>query len=77
VREAILAPKFNYGAPRVAVTELKTDGTLVLLHDHPSDGRGLDVARAKKVLEYTRRIWRRGVKLVTANERAEPVELTA
>jgi stage V sporulation protein R len=77
VREAILAPKFNYGAPRVAATELKSDGSLVLAHDHPSDGRGLDLNRAKRVLEYTRRVWRRPVHLHTVNERGEPAELTA
>jgi stage V sporulation protein R len=77
VREAILAPKFNFGAPRVAVTEVKSDGSLVMRHDHASDGRGLDAARAKKVLEYVRRVWRRPVRLQTANDRAEPVELAA
>lgn len=77
VREAILAPKFNFGAPRVAVTEVKSDGSLVLRHDHASDGRGLDAGRAKKVLEYVRRVWRRPVRLQTANDRAEPVELAA
>jgi stage V sporulation protein R len=77
VREAILAPKFNYGAPRVAAVELGQDGRLTLEHDHASDGRGLDAARARKVLEYTRRIWRRPVRLLTVNERAEPVELVA
>ena len=77
MREAILAPKFNFGAPRVAVTELHADGSLVLAHEHASDGRGLDVNRAKRVLEYTKRVWRRPVRLHTVNERAEPVELTA
>jgi stage V sporulation protein R len=77
VREAILAPKFNYGAPRVAVTELRSDGGLELRHDHPSDGRGLDLARARRVLEYTRRAWRRPVHLHTVNERGEPAELSA
>src|SRR5687768_4831356 len=75
IREAILAPKFNYGAPRVAVAELRNDGSLVLQHDAASDGRGLDSARAKKVLEYTRRVWRRPVRLLTLNERSEPIEL--
>ena len=65
VREAILAPKFNFGAPRVAAVELKSDGGLVLAHEHSSDGRGLDAARARKVLEYTRRVWRRPVRLHT------------
>jgi stage V sporulation protein R len=77
VREAILAPKFNYGAPRVAALELGGDGNLTLVHDHASDGRGLDVARARKVLEYTRRMWRRPVHLHTVNERGEKVELAA
>jgi stage V sporulation protein R len=49
----------------------------VLAHDHESDGRGLDAARAKKVLEYARRMWRRPVRLHTVNERGEPVELLA
>ncbi len=77
VREAILAPKFNYGAPRVAASELKNDGSLTLTHDHASDGRGLDTVRARKVLEYVRRVWRRPVRLVTANDRNEAVELAA
>ena len=77
IREAILAPKFNFGAPRVAVTELRSDGALELRHDHASDGRGLDVARARRVLEYTRRVWRRPVRLHTVNERGEPAELVA
>ncbi len=77
VREAILAPRFNYGAPRIAVAEMKVDGSLVLEHDHKSDGRGLDVARAKRVLEYVRRVWRRPVLLATADARGERAELTA
>jgi len=77
VREAILAPKFNFGAPRVAAVELKPDGGLVLAHEHASDGRGLDAERAKKVLEYTHRVWRRAVRLHTVNDRGEPLELAA
>jgi stage V sporulation protein R len=77
VRESILAPKFNFGAPRVAAAEMKDDGALVLAHEHTSDGRGLDTARARKVLEYTRRAWRRPVRLQTVNERGEAIELAA
>src|SRR5512138_3333505 len=75
IREAILAPKFNFGAPRVAAVELKHDGSLTLLHDHASDGRGLDVTRAKRVLDYVHRVWHRPVRLNTVNERNEAVEL--
>jgi stage V sporulation protein R len=55
VREAILHPKFNYGAPRIYVAEMKNDGTLILAHDHSSDGRGLDLERASRVLQYVHR----------------------
>jgi stage V sporulation protein R len=77
IREAILAPKFNFGSPRVAAVELKHDGSLGLAHDHGSDGRGLDVTRAKRVLDYVHRVWRRPVRLATTNERNEAVELAA
>ena len=77
IREAILAPKFNYGSPRVAATEFKHDGSLTLVHDHASDGRGLDATRAKRVLDYVHRVWRRPVKLATANDKNEAVELAA
>jgi stage V sporulation protein R len=68
VREAILAPKFNYGAPRIAATRLQIDGGLELTHDHTGDGRGLDVKRAERVLEYISRVWRRPVTLNTIGE---------
>ncbi|HZE61659.1 MAG TPA: SpoVR family protein [Burkholderiales bacterium] len=77
IREAILAPKFNFGSPRVSAAELKHDGSLTLAHDYASDGRGLEVNRAKRVLDYVHRVWRRPVKLATANDKNEAVELAA
>jgi stage V sporulation protein R len=65
IREAILAPKFNYGAPRIAATQLHVDGSLELVHDYQSDGRGLDVGRAERVLDYIARVWHRPVSLHT------------
>lgn len=69
LREAILAPKFNFAAPRVRVKELGRDGSLTLDHDAASDGRGLDLERAKKVLEYIHDVWRRPVRLETVDHR--------
>src|SRR5688572_3548917 len=77
VREAILAPKFNYGAPKIAVGEMKQDGTLVLVHEHEADGRGLDLERASRVLQYVHRAWRRPVVLQTVDSRGSPHELRA
>ena len=77
VREAILAPKFNYGAPRIHVAELRHDGTLVLSHDHAQDGRGLDLERASRVLHYVSRVWRRPVMLHTVDARGSLRELRA
>lgn len=75
VREAILAPKFNYGAPRIYVGEMRNDGTLVLVHDHVADGRGLDLERAARVVQYVHRPWRRPVLLQTVDNRGSPHEL--
>ena len=59
----------NFGAPRVAATGLELDGTLNLAHDHASDGRGLDLDRAERVLDYVARVWRRPVILTTVDDR--------
>ncbi len=72
IREAILAPKFNYGAPRVAVRALHVDGSLELVHDFQGDGRGLDIPRAERVLDYMARIWRRPVSLQTVGSSGNP-----
>jgi len=68
VREAILEPRFNFGAPRVAATDVDVDGSLTMVHDYQSDGRGLDLRRAERVLEYVVRVWRRPVTLRTVDE---------
>ena len=67
LHDALLAPKYNFGAPSVAATRIHLDGTLELLHDHQTDGRGLDPERATRVLEYIHRVWRRPLKLTTVN----------
>ena len=67
LHEAILAPKYNFGAPRVAVQAVRSDGTLELLHDHGGDGRGLDPERAARVLDYLGALWRRPIELYTAD----------
>jgi len=69
IREAILAPKYNYGAPSIAVAELAPDGSLQLRHDFQQDGRGLDLQQAERVMEYLDRIWRRPVSLDTVDFR--------
>ena len=43
LRETVLAPKYNFGAPAVLVKHIASDGSLDLVHEHATDGRGLDV----------------------------------
>ncbi|MDB5933881.1 MAG: stage sporulation protein [Massilia sp.] len=69
IREAILAPKFNFGAPAVAVARVGADGSLDLRHDYLHDGRGLDLGQAERVIEYVARVWRRPVSLHTVDFR--------
>ncbi len=72
VREAILAPRFNYGAPRIAVSQLHVDGSLELTHDYQSDGQGLDLVRAERVIDYIARVWHRPVSLKTVGASGNP-----
>lgn len=69
LRETLLAPKFNYSAPRVRVQAVQPDSGLELVHAADIDGRGLDLERAQKVLEYVQRAWRRPVRLETVDDK--------
>ncbi|HUK01214.1 MAG TPA: SpoVR family protein [Steroidobacteraceae bacterium] len=76
LHEALLAPKYNFGAPNVAVENIRNDGTLELKHISDTDGRGLDVDRSRKVLEYVKRVWRRPVLLHTVDKDGGALELS-
>jgi stage V sporulation protein R len=76
LRESLVQGKYNFGAPRVAVSNLKNDGSLELQHDAAIDGRGLDVERARKVLQYVQQVWRRPVALRTVDTEGKELELT-
>jgi len=76
LHEALLAPKYGFGAPRVSASKIHLDGKLELVHDHVTDGRGLDPERARRVLEYVARVWRRPVTLVTVDNDHRSVEIS-
>jgi stage V sporulation protein R len=67
LRETILAPKYNFGAPAVLARRIATDGSLELHHEHETDGRGLDIERAERVLDYIHKVWRRPITLETVD----------
>jgi len=69
LRDAILGARYNFGAPVVAAEQVDQDGALHLVHDHASDGRGLDLRRTERVLEYIQQVWRRNVSLRTVDLR--------
>jgi stage V sporulation protein R len=75
LHEALLSPKYNFGAPNVTATHVRVDGTLELTHEHAMDGRGLDPERGTRVLEYIHRVWRRPVQLATVNDKGEALQL--
>jgi stage V sporulation protein R len=77
LHEAVLAPKYNFGAPIVSAHRIRNDGTLELVHDSTVDGRGLDLERSRKVLDYLQRVWRRPIVLTTVNQAGSTLELTA
>lgn len=75
LREALLAPKYGFGAPTVNASRVHVDGKLELVHDHVTDGRGLDPERGRKVLEYIARVWRRPVTIMTIDNEKRAVEI--
>ena len=77
LHESLLAPKYNFGAPSVAAAHIRNDGALELEHDHRTDGRGLDLERGRKVLEYVRRVWRRPVTLHTVDQNGAELEISS
>lgn len=77
LHETLLAPKYNFGAPSISAAHVRQDGTLELEHDHEIDGRGLDLERGRKVLEYLHRIWRRPVIMHTVDHNGAALELSA
>jgi len=77
LHEAVLAPKYNFGAPIVSAMRVRNDGTLELQHDSATDGRGLDLERSRKVLDYLQRVWRRPIVLTTVNQAGSALELNA
>jgi stage V sporulation protein R len=76
LHEAMLAPRYGFGAPTIAAQHVRLDGTLELVHDHLTDGRGLDVERSRRVLEYLVKVWRRPIKLATVNGDGEALEIS-
>ena len=76
LRETVLAPKYNFGAPSVFATHIGTDGTLELTHDHETDGRGLDLERSQHVLDYLHKVWRRPINLQTVDADGKETVLT-
>ncbi|MGB7214685.1 MAG: SpoVR family protein [Gammaproteobacteria bacterium] len=72
LHESLLAPKYGFGAPSVSVRHVHVDGTLELEHDYKTDGRGLDLERSRRVLEYLRRVWRRPIVLHTVDHEGSP-----
>jgi stage V sporulation protein R len=75
LHEALLAPKYGFGAPTVNASRIHVDGKLEMVHDHTVDGRGLDPERARKVLEYVARVWRRPVTIATVDNDNRAVEI--
>jgi stage V sporulation protein R len=72
LRDTVLAPKYNFGAPAVLAKHIAHDGSLELVHEHETDGRGLDVERAERVLDYLHKIWRRQIRLETIDTDRRP-----
>ncbi len=76
LHDAMLSPKYGFGAPTVSAAHVHVDGKLELLHDHVTDGRGLDPDKGRKVLDYIARVWRRPVTVTTVDNDNRATEIS-
>jgi stage V sporulation protein R len=72
---SLMAPRYNYGAPRIAIAKVNDDGSLTLEHER-HDLAPLDLKYAEKTLEYIHHLWKKPVHLQTFNSREEATTLT-
>jgi stage V sporulation protein R len=71
----LVAPRYNYGAPRIAITRVNNDGSLVLEHEGNDLGT-LDLNYAEKTLGYLYELWKKPVHLKTFGSQYEATSLT-
>ena len=75
VVEALLAPRYNYGVPRIVVHDV-ANNTLCLEHlDRTTTF--LDRQYANSTLAYVAELWKHPVHLLTSDERGQPTSLTS
>jgi stage V sporulation protein R len=75
VVEALLAPRYNYGVPRILIQEVTTT-TLYLEHLDRATTY-LDRQYATNTLTYMTELWKQPVHLLTSDERGQDTTLTA
>lgn len=71
---SLVAPRYNYGALRIAIINVNEDGSLLLEHER-SDLGVLDRRYAEKTLEYLYELWKKPVRLKTFNSEEEATTL--
>jgi len=75
VVEALLAPRYNYGVPRIVIQEV-ANNTLCLEHLDRTTTY-LDRQYATNTLTYITELWKQPVHLLTSDERGQDTILTA
>jgi stage V sporulation protein R len=74
VIEALIAPRYNYGVPRIVVQEV-VNSVLNLEHIDRATTY-LDRQYTGSTLQYICELWKHGVRLLTSDERGQDVTLT-
>lgn len=68
----LLAPRYNYGAPRIVITHVDRSGDGSLMLEHEKGGLGtLDLKYTEETLKYMYKLWKRPIRLKTYNQQNE------
>jgi len=74
IKNRLIAPKANYGVPKVTITDAK-NGELCMEQD-PMEFGGLDKQYADKTIRYIHELWKRPVHTKTVDENGNEIQLS-
>ena len=74
VREALLAPRYNYGVPRIVIRDVLSNGLYLEHLDRATTF--LDRPFASNTLDFIAELWKHRVCLLTSNETGGDISLT-
>lgn len=73
VLESLLAPRYNYGAPRIVVSKVDQAGDGSLMLEHERGDMTLDLKFMEETMKYMYELWKKPIRVKTYNQKGETI----